>query len=95
MRGKRLVKGSNFKRHLIFKCADELAYHPKILDAVEDIIGVSPSAALVRGTDSWGHFIDEPRPQIDYGKEELDFKKFANELFRAVYAVERKRYSTV
>lgn len=37
--GKLLVKGSNFKPHLIFKWADRLAYHPKILDAVEDLIG--------------------------------------------------------
>ena len=236
LQGKRLVKGSNFKPHLIFKWADELAYHPKILNAVEDLIGpnirilsstvfpkmpgdgtfvdwhqdgtyfaldpdnqqvaawvglsdapieagcmemaigshklgqlshaevssekhmlslgqtvnsefskekteftpvnagqmslhhthtihrsgpntasyrrvgvtltyvpahvrvrvgVSPSAALVRGSDSWGHFIDEPRPKIDFGNEELEFQKYANDLFKAVYAEERKRYSNV
>ena len=39
LQGKLLVKGSNFKPHLIFKWADELAHHPKILDAVEDLIG--------------------------------------------------------
>jgi hypothetical protein len=49
----------------------------------------------VRGTDSWGHFIDEPRPKIDFGNEELEFQKYANDLFKAVYAEERKRYSSV
>ena len=39
LQGKELVKGSNFKPHLLFKWADELAYHPRILDAVEDLIG--------------------------------------------------------
>jgi non-heme Fe2+,alpha-ketoglutarate-dependent halogenase len=39
LQGKALVKGSNFKPHLLFKWADELAYHPTILDAVEDLIG--------------------------------------------------------
>ena len=39
LQGKALVKGSNFKPHLLFKWADALAYHPKILDAVEDLIG--------------------------------------------------------
>jgi non-heme Fe2+,alpha-ketoglutarate-dependent halogenase len=37
--GSRLVKGSNFKPHLLYKWADELAYHPTILDAVEDLMG--------------------------------------------------------
>ena len=39
MQGQQLVKGSNFKPHLVFRWADELAYHPRILDAVEDLIG--------------------------------------------------------
>lgn len=28
-------------------------------------VGVRPNAALVRGTDTWHHYVDEPRPQID------------------------------
>ena len=233
LQGKRLVKGSNFKPHLIFRWADELAYHPRILDAVEDLIGpnirilsstvfpkmpgdgtfvdwhqdgtyfalepdneqvavwlglsdapvesgcmemavgshklgqlshaeiasekhmlslgqtvnapfakdrteftpvragqislhhthtihrsgpntsswrrvgvtltyvpahvrvrvgVRPSAALVRGTDTWHYYVDEPRPQIDRGEAECAFQAQANALFRAVYDAERKRY---
>ena len=233
LQGKQLIKGSNFKPHLLFKWADELAYHPKILDAVEDLIGpnirilsstvfpkmpgegtfvdwhqdgtyfalepdniqlavwlalsdapvesgcmemsvgshrlgqlshaevssekhmlslgqtvnvpltkdrtefmplragqisvhhthtahrsgpntasfrrvgvtltyvpahvavrakVKPSAALVRGTDRWRNFEDEPRPQVDYGEKEREFQQYANSLFRAVYDEERPRY---
>ncbi len=235
LQGQRLVKGSNFKPHLLFRWADELAYHPRILDAVEDLIGpdirilsstvfpkmpgdgsfvgwhqdgtyfalepdnaqlavwlalsdapieagcmemavgshrlgqlnhaevasekhmlslgqtvnapfsqerkaftplqagqmsihhthtihrsgpnrsghrrvgvtltyvpahvavrgnVKPSAALVRGSDRWGHFQHEPRPQEDYGIQERAFQQHANALFRAVYDEERKRYSS-
>lgn len=231
--GKLLVKGSNFKPHLIFKWADRLAYHPKILDAVEDLIGPNirilsstvfpkkpgdgtfvdwhqdgtyfalepddqqvaawlglsdapieagcmemavgshrlgqlnhkevaaekhmlslgqtvnadfsrsrteytpvkagqislhhthtihrsgpntstwrrvgvtltyvpahvkvraktrPSAALVRGEDRWHHFVDEPRPQVDFGEKEREFQAYANSLFRAIYDEERPRY---
>lgn len=39
LQGQRLIKGSNFKPHRLFRWADELAYHPRILDAVEDLIG--------------------------------------------------------
>ena len=46
--GQQLVKGSNFKPHLIFKWADELAYHPRILDAVEDLIG--PNIRILSST---------------------------------------------
>ena len=233
LQGKLLVKGSNFKPHLLFKWADELAHHQKILDAVEDLIGpdirllsstvfpkrpgdgafvgwhqdgtyfalqpddlqvaawvalsdapiesgcmemvtgshllgqlshaeasaekhmlslgqtvnapfatehtefmalkagqislhhthaihrsgpnttsfrrvgvtltfvpahvavratVKPSAALVRGTDRWHYFQDEPRPQVDYGEKEREFAQYANSLFRAVYDEERPRY---
>ena len=233
LQGKLLVKGSNFKPHLLFKWADELAHHPKILDAVEDLIGpdirllsstvfpkqpgdgtfvdwhqdgtyfalepddlqvaawvalsaapiksgcmemargshklgqlshaevssekhmlslgqtvnspfkkdntefmplepgqmslhhthtihrsaantasfrrvgvtltfvpahvavrakVKPSAALVRGTDRWHHFQDEPRPQIEFGEKEREFQQYANSLFRAIYDEERPRY---
>ena len=233
LQGKLLVKGSNFKPHLLFKWADELAHHPKVLDAVEDLIGtdirilsstvfpkkpgdgtfvdwhqdgtyfalepddvqvaawvalsdapvesgcmemavgshksgqlshaevssekhmlslgqtvnaafhkdktefmplkagqislhhthtihrsgpnttsfrrvgvtltyvpayvavrakVKPSAALVRGTDRWHHFEDEPRPQIEYGERERAFQQYANSLFRAIYDEERLRY---
>lgn len=235
LQGKQLVKGSNFKPHLLFKWADELAYHPRILDAVEDLIGpnirilsstvfpknpgdgafvdwhqdgtyfalepddqqvaawlglsdapvesgcmemalgshrlgqlshaevssekhmlslgqtvnapfqkdktefmpvkagqislhhthtihrsgpnttsfrrvgvtltyvpahvavrakVKPSAALVRGSDRWNYFQDEPRPQVDYGEKERTFHQYANALFRAVYDQERPRYRT-
>ena len=37
--GVELGKGFNFKPHLLFKWVDEVARHPKILDAVEDLIG--------------------------------------------------------
>jgi non-heme Fe2+,alpha-ketoglutarate-dependent halogenase len=34
-----LSKGFNFKPHLLFKWVDEIARHPAVLDAVEDLIG--------------------------------------------------------
>jgi non-heme Fe2+,alpha-ketoglutarate-dependent halogenase len=34
-----LSKGFNFKPHLLFRWVDEIARHPAVLDAVEDIIG--------------------------------------------------------
>jgi hypothetical protein len=34
-----LSKGFNFKPHLLLKWIDEIAYHPAVLDAVEDLIG--------------------------------------------------------
>jgi non-heme Fe2+,alpha-ketoglutarate-dependent halogenase len=46
--GQQLVKGANFKPHLIFKWADELAYHPRILDAVEDLVG--PNIRILSST---------------------------------------------
>lgn len=53
---------------------------------------VKPSAALVRGTDRWHHFQDEPRPQIDFGENERAFQQHANSLFKALYDQERPRY---
>ena len=53
---------------------------------------VKPSAALVRGTDRWRNFQDEPHPQVDYGEKEREFQQYANSLFRAVYDEERPRY---
>jgi hypothetical protein len=38
-RNQQLSKGFNFKPHLLFKWVDEIARHPAVLDAVEDIIG--------------------------------------------------------
>jgi chlorinating enzyme len=37
--GKQMGKGFNFKPHLLFKWVDEIARHPAVLDAVEDLIG--------------------------------------------------------
>lgn len=34
-----LSKGFNFKPHLLFRWIDEIARHPAVLDAVEDLIG--------------------------------------------------------
>jgi non-heme Fe2+,alpha-ketoglutarate-dependent halogenase len=34
-----LGKGFNFKPHLLFKWVDDIARHPAVLDAVEDLIG--------------------------------------------------------
>jgi non-heme Fe2+,alpha-ketoglutarate-dependent halogenase len=34
-----LSKGFNFKPHLLFKWVDDIARHPALLDAVEDLIG--------------------------------------------------------
>jgi len=37
--GQQLTKGFNFKPHLLFTWVDEIARHPAVLDAVEDLIG--------------------------------------------------------
>ncbi|WP_459615654.1 phytanoyl-CoA dioxygenase family protein [Bordetella sp. 2513F-2] len=37
--GRQLAKGFNFKPHLLFPWVDEIARHPAVLDAVEDLIG--------------------------------------------------------
>jgi len=37
--GQQLTKGFNFKPHLLFPWVDEIARHPAVLDAVEDLIG--------------------------------------------------------
>jgi non-heme Fe2+,alpha-ketoglutarate-dependent halogenase len=52
-----------------------------------------PTAALVRGVDTWGTFGDEPRPQVDYGDAERAFQEHANMLFRKIYEEEKPRYA--
>ena len=54
---------------------------------------VRTSATLVRGVDRWNLYEEEPRPETDMGAKELEFQRHANDLFRAVYSEERKRYS--
>ena len=50
------------------------------------------SAMLVRGTDLWGHFDDEPRPQADYGAVERAFHTQAVARFREANREETLRY---
>lgn len=50
------------------------------------------SAMLVRGEDRFGHFDEEPRPQIDYGAAERAFHAEAVERFRAANAEQAVRY---
>ncbi|MBV9860467.1 MAG: phytanoyl-CoA dioxygenase family protein, partial [Alphaproteobacteria bacterium] len=37
--GRRFGKGHNFKPHLLFTWVDEIVHDPRVLDAVEDLIG--------------------------------------------------------
>lgn len=50
------------------------------------------SAMLVRGTDRYGHFDDEKRPQTDYGAAEREFHAEAVARFRAANGEEVARY---
>ncbi|MGD9617177.1 MAG: phytanoyl-CoA dioxygenase family protein [Alphaproteobacteria bacterium] len=50
------------------------------------------SAMLVRGTDRYGHFDDEPRPQQDYGPAERAFHAEAVARFREANREETLRY---
>jgi hypothetical protein len=50
------------------------------------------SAMLVRGTDTYGHFDDEPRPRVDYGASERAFHAEAVARFRRANAEETLRY---
>jgi non-heme Fe2+,alpha-ketoglutarate-dependent halogenase len=50
------------------------------------------SAALVRGTDRYGNFDDEPRPQADYGPAEQAAHAASVARFRAQNAEELARY---
>src|SRR3954452_15759471 len=52
------------------------------------------SAMLVRGTDRYGHFDDEPRPQTDYGPAERAFHAEAVARFREANREETLRYET-
>ena len=50
------------------------------------------SAMLVRGTDRYGHFDDEPRPSIDYGPAEREVHAEAVARFREANREEILRY---
>jgi hypothetical protein len=47
---------------------------------------------LVRGVDRYGHFDDEPRPQVDYGTTEQAVHAEAVTRFRAQNAEQFARY---
>ena len=49
---------------------------------------------LVRGTDRYGHFDDEPRPQVDFGEAERAAHADAVARFRASNAEQTRRYET-
>jgi non-haem Fe2+, alpha-ketoglutarate-dependent halogenase len=53
------------------------------------------TAMLVRGTDRYGHFDDEPRPQVDFGEAERVAHADAVARFRASNAEQTRRYETV
>jgi non-heme Fe2+,alpha-ketoglutarate-dependent halogenase len=52
------------------------------------------TAMLVRGTDTYGHFDDEPRPRVDYGDAERAAHADAVARFRASNAEQTRRYET-
>jgi hypothetical protein len=53
---------------------------------------VRQSAALVRGSDHYGHFDDEPRPVVDYGEVERAAHAAAVTRFRAQNAEQFEQY---
>jgi non-heme Fe2+,alpha-ketoglutarate-dependent halogenase len=53
------------------------------------------TAMLVRGADRYGHFDDEPRPQVDFGEAERAAHADAVARFRASNAEQTRRYETV
>jgi hypothetical protein len=53
---------------------------------------VRQGAMLVRGTDRYGNFDDEPRPQIEYGAAEQAAHAAAVARYRAQNAEEALRY---
>ena len=52
------------------------------------------TAMLVRGSDRYGHFDDEPRPQVDFGAAERAAHADAVARFRASNAEQTRRYET-
>jgi len=52
------------------------------------------TAMLVRGTDRWGHFDDEPRPRIDFGAAERAVHADAVARFRASNVEQTSRYAS-
>jgi non-haem Fe2+, alpha-ketoglutarate-dependent halogenase len=52
------------------------------------------TAMLVRGTDRYGHFDDEPRPQADFGDAERAAHADAVARFRASNAEQTRRYES-
>jgi non-haem Fe2+, alpha-ketoglutarate-dependent halogenase len=51
------------------------------------------TAMLVRGTDRYGHFDDEPRPRVDFGVEEQAVHADAVARFRASNVEQTKRFA--
>jgi hypothetical protein len=49
---------------------------------------------LVRGSDRYGHFDDEPRPRVDFGEAERAAHADAVARFRASNAEQTRRYET-
>jgi non-heme Fe2+,alpha-ketoglutarate-dependent halogenase len=49
---------------------------------------------LVRGTDRYGHFDDEPRPRVDFGAAERTAHTDAVARFRASNAEQTSRYAS-
>jgi non-heme Fe2+,alpha-ketoglutarate-dependent halogenase len=56
--------------------------------------GTRLTAMLVRGTDRYGHFDDEPRPQVDFGAAERAAHADAVARFRASNAEQTRRYES-
>ena len=52
------------------------------------------TAMLVRGTDRYGHFDDEPRPRVDFGAAEQAVHADAVARFRASNAEQTSRYAS-
>ena len=52
------------------------------------------TAMLVRGTDRYGHFDDEPRPRVDFGAAERAVHADAVARFRASNAEQTSRYAS-
>jgi non-haem Fe2+, alpha-ketoglutarate-dependent halogenase len=78
-----ILKAGEMSLHhvrLIHGSAPNRADHPRIGYAIRyipthirQVTGIPDSAALVRGRDSYGHFVPEPAPRCDFDPETVAF----------------------
>src|SRR5436305_1168052 len=99
--GRELPKGHNVKPQRLFTSVDEFFQHPAVrriglgLSYIPTNVRCTSrtrlTAMLVRGTDRYGHFDDEPRPRVDVGAAERTVHADAVARFRDSNAEQTNR----